>query len=115
MLSQAARGSQPALHRGIAPKNNAVSNAFEVCCGSMAGMRLEKLRICQYRWYDRALAGGVSPRCSTHLYVAASVGPAPAGATTGGLHQDATEHLPGAHLPGALAALRRACPGGSDD
>ncbi len=48
------------------------------------------------------------PRCSTHLYVAASVGPVPAGATTGGLHQDATEHLLGAFM-----ALRRACPGGS--
>ncbi len=43
-----------------------------------------------------------------HLYVAASVGPVPAGATTGGLHQDATEHLPGAFM-----VLRRACPGGS--
>ncbi len=37
----------------------------------------------------------------------ASVGPVPAGATTGGLRQDATEHL-----PRGFAALRRACPGG---
>ncbi len=86
--------------------------------------------------------GAVRPRCSTHLYLVylarfrracpggsdnwrgytrtlrntfpehlrLSVGPVPAGATTGGLHQDAAEHL-----PGAFTALRRACPGGSDN
>ncbi len=60
---------------------------------------------------ERQLAGYTRTLPNTFpVHLRLSVGPVPAGATTGGLHQDATEHL-----PGAFAALRRACPGGSDN
>ncbi len=52
--------------------------------------------------------GPYGPVALNFSILLASVGPAPAEATTGGLHQDAT-----GHLRGTFAALRRACPGGS--